>query len=390
MIGGARDMFALDPHTAHLNHGSFGAVPKVVRQERLRLLDEYDANPMAMVTGNLWARVAQARTAAAEFLGADPDLCAFVVNATFGAAIALNSLELRPGDEIVITDHSYNAVTLAAEDRCGRFGATLVVAPVDLGAGVEETVAAITGVVNDRTRLIIVDDISSATAQRHPIAELSERLRAMGVPLFVDAAHTPGMIPSPLAGIDPDFWVGNMHKWAFAPGGTAILRVSRDWRDRMVPLVVSHAHPEGFPRHLEQQGTRDHTTWLTLKTALSVFDQFGESMIQHHNAELAAYGQRVIGAALGLDPSQLPHPGDDRVSMRVIPLPAALLADPVTDHDFALALRNRIARELATEVAVNIWRDTALLRISAQIYNSPEEYDRLAEGLPTLLKQTGD
>jgi len=178
MIDGARELFALDPNVAHLNHGSFGSVAIPVRQERIRLLDEYDANPLRFVTGDLWDRVAGNRSAAAEFLGADPELCALVINATFGVALALNSLRLQPGDEIVITDHSYHAVTLAVEDQIKRFGAKVVVTPVDLGAGAAETVAAITDAVTERTKLVIVDEISSATAQRHPIAELSERLRA--------------------------------------------------------------------------------------------------------------------------------------------------------------------------------------------------------------------
>jgi isopenicillin-N epimerase len=382
MIAGARELFALDPNVAHLNHGSFGAVPIPVRRERIRLLDEYDSNPLRVVTGDLWDRVAANRTAAAEFLGADPELCALVINATFGVGLTLNSLRLQPGDEIVISDHSYHAVTLAVEDQVKRFGAKVVVAPVGLGADAAETVAAITDAVTERTKLVIVDEISSATAQRHPIAELSERLRRMGVPLMVDAAHSPGMLPRPLGGIDPDFWVGNMHKWAFAPGGTALLRVSADWRDRLVPLVVSHGHLDGYPRNVEQQGTRDHTAWLALKTGLSIFDRFGEAEIQRHNTELAAYGQRVIGEALGLAADSLPDPGE-HVSMRVIPLPPGL----VTDQESVLRLHRRIEDELATETAINVWRGEGLLRISAQIYNAPEEYDRLAEGLPSLLKR---
>jgi isopenicillin-N epimerase len=382
MIADARELFVLDPNVAHLNHGSFGSVPIPVRQERLRLLDEYDSNPLRVVVGDLWDRVADNRTAAAHFLGADPEMCALVINATFGAALALNSVRLGAGDEVVITDHSYNAVTLAVEDQVKRFGAKVVVAPIDLAAGVKETVAAVTDTVTERTRLVIVDEVSSATAKRHPVAELATQLRRMGVPLMVDAAHSPGMLPRPLNGIDPDFWVGNMHKWAFAPGGTALLRVSAVWRDRVAPLVVSHAHLDGYPRNVEQQGTHDHTAWLALKAGLGVFDRFGEAEIQRHNTELAAYGQAVIGDALGLRPAELPAPGD-HVSMRVIPLPPGL----VTDHLTARALYRRIAAELSTETAINVWRGEGLLRVSAQIYNTPEEYDRLAANLPSLLQR---
>ncbi len=380
MISGARELFVLDPEVAHLNHGSFGSVPTVVREVRQRLLDEYDANPMRMVTGDLRERTSAARDQLAAFLGADPALCGFVNNATYGAALALNSLDLSAGNEIVITDHSYNATTLAVGDADTRFGTKTVVAPVDLGASAADTISAILGQVTERTKLVIVDEISSATAQRHPIAELTEALHESRIPILVDAAHSPGMLHKPLSGVDPDFWVGNMHKWAFAAGGTALFRVSAAWRGRLRPVVVSHFHHDGYPANIEQQGTRDHTAWLSAPSGLTLFERFGETDIQRHNAELAAYGQKVLGAALGLDPAELPDPGDG-VSMRVIPLPDGL----IPDHATAFAIRRRIADELAAEIAINPWRDGALLRICAQIYNSPDEYDRLADRLPAFL-----
>jgi len=382
MIPGARELFVLDPAMAHLNHGSFGSVPTPVREARFRLLDEYDGNPMRMVTGDLSERTAAARIALAHFLGAKPELCALVGNVTLGTAIVLNSIDFQQGDEVVITDHSYNAVTLAVQDLGTRHGVKVVVAPVELGSGDAQTIDAIMAHVGDRTRLVIVDEISSATAQRHPVAAIADALRARDVPLMVDAAHTPGMLHRPLAGIDADFWMGNLHKWAFAPAGTAILQVSQRWHDRMTPLAVSHAQPSGFPSHIEHQGTRDFTVWLAAPTGLSLFDRFGEQTIQRHNEELAAYGQRVIGQALGLTPQELPHPGPG-VSMRIIPLPEGRAVDQTS----AIALRQRIADDLRCEVALNPFRDRAYLRVSAQIYNSEAEYDRLADGLPALLRE---
>ncbi len=381
MVPGARELFVLDPSVAHLNHGSFGSVPTVVREARRRLLDEFDSNPMLMVTGDLDDRTGAARETLAGFLGAQPGSCALIGNVTLGAAIVLNSVDLGEGDEIVITDHSYHAITLAVHDVHARRGAKVVVAPVELGATEAQTVEAILSRVGERTKLVIVDEISSATAQRHPVAAITDALRPLGIPLLVDAAHVPGMLPKPLAGIEVDFWMGNLHKWAFAPAGTALLQVSPRWRDRLNPLAVSHSHPDGFPWHLEQQGTRDFTTWLAAPTGLSIFDQFGEQTIQRHNADLAARGQHLLGQALGLAPQELPDPGPG-VSMRIVPLPEELPVDNLS----ILALRNRIAAALRCEVAINAFRGRAHLRVSAQIYNSEAEYERLADGLPALLR----
>jgi isopenicillin-N epimerase len=381
VIPGAHDLFVLDPSVTHLNHGSFGSVPTVVRDARQRLLDEFDANPLRLVTGDLWERTAQARTELAQFIGAEPDLSAFVINASHAAAIVLKTLDLGPGDQILLTDHSYNAFTLAAQDLATRRGVRVVIAPVDLGLSTKDATDAVIAHVNERTKLVIVDQISSATAQLHPVAEIAAALRERGVPLMVDGAHAPGMIPLPLAGIDADFWVGNFNKWAFGPVGTALLRVSAQWADRMLPLVVSHGHLNGFQARVEQQGTRDFTAWLSAPAGLTLFATYGEAAIQRHNVELAAHGQRVLGAAFGLDPAELPHPGEG-VSMRIVPLPDGL----VTDGPTASKLRRRIADELRFEVAINPWRGRGWLRLSAEIYNSADDYDRLAAALPAWLK----
>jgi isopenicillin-N epimerase len=353
-----------------------------VREARQRLIDEHDANPTYFVTASgLWERVAAARTALAQFCGADPAGSALVANATTGTALVLAAVAPGEGDEIVVTDHGYHAVELAVDALRRRHGVRVVTAPVELGAPTGDTVAAVLDRVGPRTRLVIVDQVSSATAQRHPVHEIAVRLREAGVPLLVDGAHAPGMLDHPVRDLAADFWVGNLHKWAFAPPGTALLHVAPQWRDRMVPLVVSHSEPDGFPLFLEQQGTVDHSPWLAAPTGLALFDRYGFDAIQRHNAALAAYGQRVVADGLGIDPQALPDPGPD-VSMRLIPLPAGAVPDWAAAH----ALRNRISAELRAEPNVMLWRDRAFVRISAQIYNRPADYERLADGLPRLLR----
>jgi isopenicillin-N epimerase len=178
-----------------------------------------------------------------------------------------------------------------------------------------------------------------------------------------------------------DFWVGNLHKWAFAPRGTALLAVTPAWRRRIEPLVVSWEQDEGFPLSVEFQGTLDLTPWLAAPTGLFTLRTLGWDEVRAHNASLAAYGQRVVGAALGVAAADLPQPAVADLSMRVVPLPAGLATSPAE----ALALRHHISDKLATETAVNAWNGRGLLRLSAQVYNRPDEYDRLAERLPQLL-----
>ncbi|MFB9234312.1 aminotransferase class V-fold PLP-dependent enzyme [Plantactinospora siamensis] len=383
---GARLLFSLDPAVAHLNHGSFGAVPIAVQRAQQRLRDEMEANPLRFFTRGLSERIAYTRRHLATFLGAEPDGAALVGNASTGTAVVLQSLGLRAGDEVLLTDHGYGAVRLAVERESRRAGAVYRTLAVPLTATDDEWVAAIRSELRPgRTRLLVVDQLTSPTARLLPTAAISAAARSMDVPVLVDAAHAPGMLPTAVREVGADFWVGNLHKWAYAPRGTALLAVAERWRSRIEPLVVSWEQDAGFPLSVEYQATLDYTSWLAAPTGLFTLRTLGLDAVREHNTALAAYGQQVVGAALGLEPAQLPPPGGPSVAMRIVPLRRGL----ASTIDDARALRQRISDELATEVAVNAWGGRGYLRLSAQVYNRAEEYDRLAERLPSMLATLG-
>ncbi|MGW1452325.1 aminotransferase class V-fold PLP-dependent enzyme [Micromonospora sp. NPDC002411] len=383
-IPGARLLFSLDPAVSHLNHGSFGAVPVGVQRAQQRLRDEMEANPLRFFTQGLVDRIAHTRRHLAGFLGADPDGSALVGNTTTGVAVVLQSMGLQPGDEILSTDHGYGAVSLAIQRECRRTGAVSRVLPIPLAATDEQVVQIVRdGLRPGRTRLLVVDQLTSATAKLFPTAAIVGVAREHGVPVLVDAAHAPGMLPTTVASIGADFWVGNLHKWAYAPRGTALLAVAPQWRDRIEPLVVSWEQESGFPARLEWQATLDYTPWLAAPAGLFTMRSLGVDRVRAHNAALAAYGQRVVGDALGVPPADLPDPGGPGVSLRLIPLPAGM----GTTIDAARALQARIGERLAAEVAVMSWNGRGWLRLTGQVYNTADEYERLATRLPALLAQ---
>jgi isopenicillin-N epimerase len=380
----ARQLFTLNPRVAHLNHASFGSVPVPVQRAQQRLREEADADPMRFFGQYLPDRVARTRQHIAGFLGADPDGTVLTFNVSTGIATVLHSLALRSGDEIVVTDHSHFAVDFAVDRERRRRGVRVRLVHLPLTAS-DEVVTAITKAVTPgRTRLVIVAQVASATARLMPVARLSRALRAMGVPLLVDAAHAPGMLQSSVSEIDADFWVGNMHKWAFAPRGTSVLVVAAEWRDRVDPLVVSRRYTEGFPASFDQPGAFDYTGWLAAPVGPRVLRTLGHDAVRRHNAELAAYGQDVVASALQVDRAEVPAPSEG-VSMSLVPLPPGVAAT----EDATRALRQRILDELSVEVAIHAWKGRAYLRLSAQIYNLAEEYERLAEGLPGLIRASG-
>ncbi|MFC0508527.1 aminotransferase class V-fold PLP-dependent enzyme [Micromonospora costi] len=383
-IPGARLLFSLDPAVSHLNHGSFGAVPIGVQRAQQRLRDEMESNPLRFFTQGLVDRIAHTRRHLATFLGADPEGTALVGNTTTGVAVVLQSLGLRPGDEILSTDHEYGAVTLSIQRECRRTGAESRVAAIPLAATDAEIVDAVRAALRPgRTRLLVVDQLTSATARLFPVAAIVGVAREHGVPVLVDAAHVPGMLSATVASVGADFWVGNLHKWGYAPRGTAALVVAPQWRDRIEPLVVSWEQEAGFPARLEWQATLDYTSWLAAPAGLFTLRSLGVDRVRAHNAALAAYAQRVVGDALGVAPARLPDPGGPEVAMRIIPLPRGL----ATTIEAARELQQRIAERLAAEVAVMSWNGEGWLRLCGQVYNSPDEYERLAVRLPPLLAQ---
>ncbi|MEU1585235.1 aminotransferase class V-fold PLP-dependent enzyme [Micromonospora sp. NPDC005710] len=379
-----RECFSLDPAVSHLNHGSFGAAPIGVQRAQQRLRDEMEANPLRFFTKGLVDRIAHTRRHLAGFLGADPDGSALVGNTTTGVAVVLQSVGLRAGDEVLSTDHGYGAVSLAIQRECRRTGAVSRVLPIPLAATDEQIVQSIrAGLRPGQTKLLVVDQLTSATAKLFPTAAIVKVAREHGVPVLVDAAHAPGMLPIPVASIDADFWVGNLHKWAYAPRGTALLAVAPQWRDRIEPLVVSWEQESGFPARIEWQATLDYTPWLAAPAGLFTMRSLGVDRVRAHNAALAAYGQRVVGDALGVAPADLPDPGGPGVALRLIPLPPGT----GTTIAAAQALQARIGERLAAEVAVMSWNGRGWLRLTGQVYNAADEYERLGVRLPALLAQ---
>jgi isopenicillin-N epimerase len=381
-IPGARLLFSLDPAVSYLNHGSFGAVPISVQRTQQRLRDETEANPLKFYAQGLLDRIIHTRRHLATFLGADPDGSALMPNTTAGVSLVLQSVRLASGDEVLLTDHAYGAVALAVRRQCRRSGATARTVAMPLGASDTEIVARLRSALRPgKTRLVVVDQLTSATATAFPVREIAAATREHEIPLLVDAAHAPGMLPVDVDAIGADFWVGNLHKWAYAPRGTALLSVAPGWRRRIDPLVVSWEQDAGFPLSVEFQGTMDYSPWLSAPAGLFVLRTLGVDAVRAHNAALAAYGQGMVAEALGLAPEDLPDPGAPHASMRILPLPAGMATTTAEAH----ALRQHIADKLAVETAINAWGGRGWLRLSAQVYNRPEEYDRLAERLPTLL-----
>jgi isopenicillin-N epimerase len=385
-------LWPLDPAVLHLNHGSFGACPVAVLDFQRALREELERQPTDFMIRSLPARLAETRAALGAFVGAAPDDLAFVANATSGVNAVLRSLELRAGDELLTTEHSYGACRKALEYVARRADARVVTVPLpfplaDAGELVEPVLAAVT----PRTRLALLDHVTSPTALVVPLERLVPALRQRGVETMVDGAHALGMLPLELDLLGAAFYTANAHKWLCAPKGAAILHVRRDVQRLVHPLTISHGYePQAdaalFRAEWDWTGTLDPTAWLAMPECIRFLGAQlpgGWPELYRRNHALALLARQRVASALGV---ALPCPEDRVGAMASLPLPAAAAGSPAARLD-ADVLADW-TRERGVESWFCAWPSAPggkLVRLSAQLYNDEGEYARLAELLVEAL-----
>lgn len=388
-----RALWALDPSVTFLNHGSFGACPRVVLEAAAALRERIEREPVRFFVGDLPPLADRARAEIAAFLGGDPDDLAFVPNATAGVGTVLRSLELAPGDELLTTDHAYNACRNALEYVAARAGARVTVAKIRLPvAGPDDVVEAVLAAVTPRTRLALVDQITSPTALVFPVDRLVAELEARGIDTLVDAAHAPGMIGVHLDLTRAAYTTGNFHKWTCAPKGAAFLHVRRDRQAAIRPLSISHGansprrDRSRFRLEFDWTGTADPTPFLCVPDALRFLEGIApgglpEVMEQRHAAALDA--RRALCAALDVAP---PCPDEMIGSMASVPLPPLAEAfEPTLTLPFD-PLQEALFQRFAVEVPVFPFPapPQRMLRVSTPPYVEQADVETLITALRAL------
>lgn len=380
-----RQHWLLDPDITFLNHGSFGSCPVAVLEAQAEYRRRMERAPIQFLVRELPQRLEEVRQQVAPFVGVSPQDLVFVRNATEGVNAVLRSIALQAGDEILTTNHTYGACANTLRFVAERSGATVRVVdvPFPLHSGAE-VVEAIARGVTPRTRLALIDHVTSATGLVFPITNIVRTLRDRGVETLVDGAHAPGMIDLNIEAIGAAYYAGNFHKWLCAPKGAGMLWVRPDLHSRVFPSVISH----GFGAPIEQRyramfdwtGTQDPSAWLCIPDALRVVADLvpgGWKQVQKRNHELALQARDVLCSAL-----KIPRPAPDALlgALATVPLP------PIQDQEAPALYQELLDRKF--EVLVGAWPTATqrVLRVSAQLYNSLDEYQRLASVLSDLLQ----
>ncbi len=382
----------LDPDIVFLNHGSFGATPHVVLQKQTEYREQLEREPVRFMVRELEPLLDAARRELAAFVGADPAGLAFVPNATAGVNAVLRSLDLDKHDELLVTNQEYNACRNALDFVAALAGARVVEVEIPFpirspGEVIERVVERVT----DRTRLFLVDHVTSQTALIMPVEELVRELAVRGVDTLVDGAHVPGMLPLDVRGAGAAYYTGNLHKWVCAPKGAAFLWVRENRRASIRPIAISHGanslrtDRSRFLLEFDWTGTFDPAAWLAVPEALRFMASVlpgGWPEVMRRNHELALRGRDILARALAVGP---PAPDAMLGSMASLPLPDGSATE--APSLYGEPLQDRLLEEAHIEVPIVPWPHPPkrLIRISAQLYNDENDYARLASALDRFL-----
>ncbi len=362
--------FGLDPVVTFLNHGSFGAVPAPVTLAADQWRQRIEARPIEAIGRRMNDELASVKGHVGEYLGCDPARIGFVINATSGIGSVLRSIHWRRGDRIVVSNQGYNAVRQAAQAYCERFGCEVVVADLPLPLLDDASIVnRIMRAVDARTRLVIVDHITSPTALILPVAQIARACRERGVRCLVDGAHAPGMVQLNIDAIGADWYTGNLHKWVCAPKGCAILVPSVETVAFTHPETTSHNHGHGFAAEFDWQGTRDFAGLLAIPAAIAFVSASSPGGLMAHNHALAAWAHRYLCNAFNVE-SVSPLDGSMIGSMAAVPLPA-VIAQRFTS---AQLFQARLYERHHIEVPIIDWGGRWFVRVSAQAYNTTDDY----------------
>lgn len=391
-------LWLLQPDLIFLSHGAFGACPKRVLERQAEWRARMERQPLQFLARDLEGHLDSARETLAAFIGANAEDVVFVPNATSGVNTVLRSLSFEKGDELLVTDQEYNACRNALNFAAERAGARVAVANLPFPVQNEEQlVAPILERVTTKTRVALIDHVTSQTGLLLPIERLVRELADRGVDTLVDGAHAPGMVPVDLNRLGAAYYTGNCHKWLCAPKGAAFLHVRSDKQSLIRPLTISHGantrrtDRSRFLIEFAWPGTWDPSAALSVPEAIHFVGSLlpgGWPEIMARNRGLALAARKILCGALGID---FPAPDDRLASLAAVPLPDAAPGDEPRPPANEYALQEKLRVKHNVEVPVICWPapPKRTLRVSAQLYNSLPQYEKLARALMSTMNEHG-
>lgn len=379
----ARTAWPLVHGVLHLNHGSFGAVPKVALDKQAALKEQMESAPVPWFI-QLPDRLAAVRGELSRRIGVPAENFALVPNASAGASVVYNNLVMGANAEVLLTNHGYGAISMGAKRMAERQGAAVRTIDIPLQATSEQVVDLVVSSLTEQTKLLVIDQVTSPTAMVWPVMEIALAARARDVRVLVDGAHAPGLLPDPTVGMAADYWIGNFHKWGCAPRGTAAIVARTEVADELYPIIDSWGAPLDYPERFDHQGTLDLTSYLAAVDSWDFIDQtWGWQNVRDYARALVGYGEELIADAFAAQTGEDHRSGVNLVAdtLRIVRLPAGL----VESNDDGNGLRNYVAENFATHAAFTSFNGEGYIRLSAHAYNTAQEFEEFAERIVPAL-----
>ena len=389
---------SINPHASHwnlapgvnfLNHGSYGAVPRVVETEQTVFQRRAQDNPNRWFRFELPELLIAARQTAARWLGVAEDLLAFAPNSSQGMITAVQALVdditmHKRQAHIVVTSLGYGGVQRGLQRVAQRSGATLSTVAVRYPDEITaEIISARIGEAipdSQSQTIVVLDLITSDTAMLLPVAEIIARLKPdfPSIRIVIDGAHGAGMLEFPLPA-EFDVWVGNFHKWVCAPRPSAgLVCANREIAQLMAPLAPSWDYELGFPISFDWQGTSDYSAYLATPAAIEFQQQWSYKERNTHNTQVVDAAAKLLRDAWEVDPRIAPTLEAPWMRLVQLPIPTPLSRPECN------ALIRKASVELNTETTVMSVGGENYVRLSAHMYNELSDYERLVE-LPRLV-----
>jgi isopenicillin-N epimerase len=379
-----KTQFLLNNDITFLNHGSFGACPKPVFEAYQNFQLELESEPVDCITKKSFRCFKTAKRRLAKFIGCEAADFFFTPNPTFAINTIMRSIKLEPGDEILATNHEYGAMDRTWNFYCKKTGAKYIRQEISLPiVSKEQIIEEFWKGYNSKTKVIFLNQMSSATALSFPVKEICDKAQQLGLITIVDGAHVPGHIDLNIAELNPDYYTGTLHKWMLAPKGSSFLYVKKEFQDALDPLVVSWGYESAAPGesqfldYHEMQGTRDISAYLCTPT---VIDFLEENNWKQKSA----------------DCKQIVRENYQRFCDLVNTKPICPITEEFLGQMASIPIRTKKPMELKEllydkykiQIPVMPLNEGFYLRYSINAYNSQDDLDVLYNALTDIIKTT--